>query len=180
MLLHLLSHSKQLCGKVYIERLGTAEKVNKGRLQRRCLDDITTPPLFSGQLGSAWGRWQHNSALLEQDKFSERLEVPKFILLFTELGWSAQPYSINFGSVVSLYRGIEPLQELKDLLAFQVRSVNWNRKSESGEKEERSVLRSFGLSVFWQNATYKSFEKKNFVRKRDKKIRPKTLITENT
>ena len=37
-----------LLTKVNRIRLGTSERVNKGRLHRGCLDDITTPPLFSG------------------------------------------------------------------------------------------------------------------------------------
>ena len=34
--------------KVIRIRLGTPEKVNKCRLHQRCLDDVTTPPKFSG------------------------------------------------------------------------------------------------------------------------------------
>ena len=54
-------------------RLSTPGKVNKSGLHRRGLDDITTPPHFSGFSGSAWGWWHHNSATLDPGQFSEGL-----------------------------------------------------------------------------------------------------------
>ena len=45
---------------------------------RRCLDDISTLPQFSGRSGSAWGGWHHNSKFLEPGPFLERLWSPSW------------------------------------------------------------------------------------------------------
>ena len=54
-------------------RLGTPVEVNKYRLHQRFIDDNQTPPQCSGQSGSAWGWWCHDSAFLEPGQFSEHL-----------------------------------------------------------------------------------------------------------
>ena len=70
-------------------RLGTQEKVNKCRLHRRCLDDITTTSCFSGWSGSAWAWWCHNSKFLDPGHICAQADT----LIFS----CAQHYSINFG-----------------------------------------------------------------------------------
>ena len=74
-------------GKVKTKRLGTQEKVDKGRLHRRCLDDITTPPQFSGLSGSTWGRWHHNSNFFIAKSILWVFVIPKLMRLTTE-GWN--------------------------------------------------------------------------------------------
>ena len=68
-----LLHSWEVMGsvppKVNRIRLGTTE------CKRRLLDDITSPPKFSG---NAWGWWRRNSAFLETGQISERLWSPSW------------------------------------------------------------------------------------------------------
>ena len=63
--------------------LGTSENVNKGRLQRRCLDEITNPPLFFRLVRQCMGVVVSQLRTFRAKTILWVFVVPKLIHFFT-------------------------------------------------------------------------------------------------